>query len=212
VFTKILADAKAMGFDGWLNLQHYNEPLLDRRTDRLAAQAKTLGIFSKVYMHSNGDLLSKSWANRLDGVLDEIVVALYDKDGGSPMDESVAAPRREQIESWFTQTKISWTGGGHLVTHWSPYSNLQELIEAAAPQSCLRESRLRMIIDYRGEMLMCCDDIMGEWKLGNVQDRTLTELWNSPLHASALATLAQPGGRAAYPLCRICPRAEGWAR
>jgi hypothetical protein len=185
LFTKILADAKAMDFS-WINLQHYDEPLLDNRIDRLAAQAKATGLFSKVYMHSNGDRMSKSWANRLDGVLDEIVIALYDSTGGRPMDESLAAPRRAQIESWFGKTKVRWTGGTHLITHWSPFTNLQEEVAAARPMPCTREAQLRMIIDYRGQMLMCCDDIMGVWNLGNVADHTLEELWNSPLHKAGV--------------------------
>ena len=68
---------------------------------------------------------------------------------------------------------------------------------------------MRMIVDYRGEMLMCCDDIVGLFNLGNVRDHTVEELWNSPKHVEIMATLAVPGGREAYGYCRTCPRPDG---
>jgi radical SAM protein with 4Fe4S-binding SPASM domain len=67
-----------------------------------------------------------------------------------------------------------------------------------------------MIVDYRGEMLLCCEDITGGWDLGNVRDRTVAELWNSEKHQQILATLAEPGGREAYGFCRVCPRTGEW--
>lgn len=208
LFTKILADAVDWGFHGWLNLQHYNEPFQDPRIARLTAEAKATGTFSKVYMHSNADLLTERKARMIDGALDEIRIALYNEDGGSPMDEAKAAPRRELISSWFSETALFWTGGTHLITHWSPFANRDEMIAAARGMPCRHESQVRLIIDYRGEMLMCCDDIAGVFGLGNVGDHSLSELWNSPRHLSILATLDQPGGREAFAFCRICPRME----
>ena len=96
----------------------------------------------------------------------------------------------------------------HLVSHFSPYVNLDETIVACRPMACRRETGLRMIVDYRGEMLLCCDDIAGLWDLGNAKEQTLEELWFSPKHLAILATLSEPGGREAYGFCRICPRPD----
>jgi MoaA/NifB/PqqE/SkfB family radical SAM enzyme len=206
LFTKILADAAEMGFGGWLNLQYFNEPLQDPRIARFAAEAKATGIFSRVYMHSNADLLTARKAAELDGKLDAIVIALYDEDGGRARADFPA--RRALISSWFHETTVEWATAEHLVTHWSPYANLAEEIERNRPLPCIHLADLKIIIDYRGEMLMCCDDIAGAFGLGNVADRSLSELWYSPRHLGILATLAQPGGREAYELCRTCPRTE----
>lgn len=208
LFAKVIDEAVALGYRGAVNLQHFNEPFQDPRIGRLAAYAKAQGVFSEVYMHSNGDLVTRRKAAEVDGVLDMIRIALYDETGGQPMPEPAASERRALIASWFTRTRLEWTDGLHVITHFSPYVNLDEAIAAARPMACRREVGLRMIIDHRGEMLLCCDDIAGLWGLGNIADHTLEELWFGEKHMSILATLAEPGGREAYGFCRICPRPD----
>jgi len=209
IFRKVIDEAIAFGFTGWVNLQHFSEPFQDPRIAKLAGYAKDKGVFSRVYMHSNGDLLTKRKAQTVDGVLDVIRIALYDEVGGNPMPEEKAAPRRELISSWFTKTEVQWTGGTHVVTHFSPTPLLPQYVAQVRPLPCRREAQMRMIIDWRGEMLLCCDDIAGLWTLGNVADNTVEELWHSPRHVEVIETLAQPGGREAYGYCRSCPRPDG---
>lgn len=210
LFYKIIDDAVAMGHTGWVNLQHFNEPFQDPRIGRFAAYAKDKGVFSRVYMHSNGDLITKRKAKEVDGILDALRIALYDEVGGRPMDPVKAANRRDELQSWFQHTSLEWTGGVHVITHFSPYANLKEAIAEVRGLPCTREVQLRAIFDWRGEMLLCCEDIVGMWKLGNAWDQTVGDLWRSPKHQSILATLAEPGGREAYPFCKACPRTGTW--
>jgi len=210
LFRKIIDDAVNMGFSGSVNMQHFNEPFQDPRIAKLAAYAKDKGVFSSVYMHSNGDLITKRKAASVDGILDKITIALYDETGGQPMDPVKAANRRFELESWFSQTRLQWTTAIHLVTHFSPYANLKEGIAENRGKPCTREVQLRMILDWRGEMLLCCEDIAGVWNLGNVADHTVAELWNSDKHQTILETLSEAGGREAYSFCRSCPRTGTW--
>jgi radical SAM protein with 4Fe4S-binding SPASM domain len=210
MFRKIIDDAVDMGFVGSVNLQHFNEPFQDPRIADFAAYAKGKNQFSSVYMHSNGDLITRRKAASVDGILDKITIALYDEAGGQPMDPIKAANRRHELQSWFTKTQLVWTPAIHLVTHFSPYANLQAAIVENREKPCTREVQLRMILDWRGEMLLCCEDIAGIWKLGNVADQSVSDLWNSEKHQSILATLSEPGGRNAYPFCRSCPRTGTW--
>jgi len=210
LFRKIIDDAVAMGFAGSVNLQHFNEPFQDPRIGRLATYAKGAGQFSAVYMHSNADVVTERRAKSVDGILDHIYVALYDEAGGQPMPAIKAANRRWLLESWFTQTQLLWTTGRHLITHFSPYANLAPEIEANRGKPCTREVQLRMILDWKGDMLLCCEDIAGIWRLGNVADNTVAELWNSDRHREIISTLAEAGGRESYSYCRSCPRSEGW--
>lgn len=156
VIQRIIDEAADLGFTGWVNLQWFNEPLQDPRIADIAAYAKAKGQFAKVYMHSNGDLLTKRKAAALDGVLDELTIALYDETGGQPLDPERTAERRALISSWFSQTTLTWTTATHIVTHFSPYANLKEAIVANRPTPCRREVQLRCIINYQGEMMMCC--------------------------------------------------------
>jgi radical SAM protein with 4Fe4S-binding SPASM domain len=106
----------------------------------------------------------------------------------------------------FHQTEIAFTGGGHMATHYSPFPWLNDAIVARRQEPCLYDAQERLIIYHRGEMLMCCDDIGGEFNLGNINDSTLADLWWSERHQEIVTTLATAGGRAKYPFCWDCPR------
>jgi radical SAM protein with 4Fe4S-binding SPASM domain len=42
-----------------------------------------------------------------------------------------------------------------------------------------------LIILWNGDVLACCQDLKNEFKLGNLREHTLTDLWNSPLLVEA---------------------------
>lgn len=189
----IITQAAVMGFCGRVCLQHFNEPLLDRRIADFGRYAKSSGLFREVYINTNGDLLTPA----LDGAFDRLNVALYDGD----------KPAREAaIRAMFQETALTFTDGSHVVTHHSPFANLGACVAECRPQPCERECQMRCIIDYRGEMLLCCDDIAGEFGLGNIHDTSLHDLWYGAHHAMIVKHLAQAGGRHAFAYCHACPR------
>lgn len=195
---RVIDQAAGMGFGGPLCLQFFNEPLLDDRLPDIAAYARRVGRFSEVYVNTNGDLLDEETAGRLDGVLDRLNVALY---GGGNREA-----REGRILALFERTRITFTGGVHVVTHYSHFGNLDACIAGFLDRPCVREAQQRMIISHTGEMLMCCEDIGGEWSLGNVGDATLEELWFDGRHADVVERLSRSGGRRSFPYCSICPR------
>ena len=205
MYASIVDQAAEMGFVGSVNIQFFDEPMADRRLASFGRLAKVKGVFSSVRCYSNGDLLTPELAAELDGAFDEIRISLYDEAGGSPLRQG-RAEREELLRSWFHETLITYTGGGHIYTHYSPVPGLTERVAEVRGNPCVYDAQERMIIDHRGEMHLCCDDIMGEWHLGNVADMTLDELWNSQQHLAILAALETPGGRARYPYCWECPR------
>jgi radical SAM protein with 4Fe4S-binding SPASM domain len=194
----LLDQAAAMGFRGRICMQHFNEPLQDARIADFGRYAKGLNVFDGgVFLNTNGDYLTAEWAARLDGAYDWLNVALY---GGNK------AKRAAQYTDWFTATRLTFTAGEHIITHFSPGANLAELLALANGQPCEREAQMRCIIGYDGKMMLCCDDIAAEYDLGNAHDTPLDELWFGERHAAVLKTLSKPGGRLAYAYCRTCPR------
>jgi hypothetical protein len=205
-FYRVIDQAVEMGFRGRVNLQHFNEPLQDPRIAKFAQYAKDQGKFAYIHAHTNSDLLTERKAAELDGSFDSLEIALYDDIGGRPMGIVERGERQNLLRSWFHKTTVNFTGGAHMITHFSPLAGLQEEIGRNRSKPCIQEVRMRCIIDYRGEMLMCCDDIMGAFELGNVSNRSLSDLWWGEPHMEAMKTLAFPGGRENFPFCQICPR------
>jgi len=194
---KVIDDAVRMGFCGQVCLSFFNEPLLDARLADFGRRARGTGVFSEVYANTNGDLLGEVNVRDLDGAFDHLNVAVYGEH---------AAERKDRIRDLFRETKVRFTSGQHSVTHFSPCPSLEQAVTLVRGLPCRTRARMRCIIAYTGDMRLCCEDIAGEWALGNVRARSVEDLWFSPQHVAILLRLGRPGGRASFPYCAICPR------
>jgi radical SAM protein with 4Fe4S-binding SPASM domain len=63
---------------------------------------------------------------------------------------------------------------------------------------------IRMLIQHDGEVCNCCEDTHGDFKLGNVYEHSLEQLWFSERHVQVVHDLVE-GRREKYSLCRNCP-------
>lgn len=197
-FVRILDQALDMGFHGEVCLSHYNEPLMDERIIDLANTTRSRG-FSRVFMCSNADFLTEELARQLDGVLNDIGITLY-------MDEPKRSERASWIKTLFTRTRVDMSpGAAPMITHFSPLIDIERLVRANADHPC-HHPLVRMIVNHRGEMLMCCDDLTGHFDLGTIHESTLAELWYGERHQRLVQALQRTGGRSCHSHCRTCPR------
>jgi hypothetical protein len=177
-------------FSGSVCLQHFNEPLLDSRIADLGRYAKEKRRFSEVLICTNGELIDAAKARELDGAFDTLIVTLYPA-------KTPAVERARLLSTFFQRTRLAFNQS-HIVTHFSPDPRLPKLVEDAQKLPCIAGCRHRMVVNHRGDMLLCCDDLVGHFGLGNVQDQTLRQLWYSEKHQKILLDLESPGGRLLY--------------
>lgn len=188
MISEVFKQAKEYGILSSLCLCHYNEPLLDPRIIDIAKIAKEYG-FKYVYFCTNGDYLTSKIAMQLDGVLDRITVSLYDVNSRA---------ERARFVSMFQKTRV-WCKGQMVANHFGAYPPLNDI--------CSRMPT-RLIINWRGDYLLCCDDMVGSFNLGNFKDITLVDYWFGEKHLHLFNTLLQPGGRSVHPYCSSCPRVQ----
>lgn len=195
---RVLKQSIQMGFKGEVCLSHYNEPMMDDRIVDIAKMTKSMG-FSRVFMCSNGDYLTEELASNLDGVLDDIGISLY-------MDEPNLSKRRDWIRTLFKKTKLSPIQPGvHMATHCSPTFDVASLVRNHQSNPC-HHPTVRMIVNHKGQMLLCCDDLTNNFDLGSVHESTVEELWFSEKHQNYVLSLSKRNGRSVHPHCMSCPR------
>lgn len=197
---RILEQSIELGFKGEVCLSHYNEPLMDERIIDIVKQTKSMG-FSRVFFCSNGDFLTEEIASGLDGALDDIGFTLY-------MKEPMKSKREVWIRSLFKKTRLDPIGigiEGHMATHHSPLIDVASVSRKHSGNPCSLPTR-RLIINHKGQMLLCCDDLTGNFDLGNIHESTVEELWYSDKHQNYVTELLRPGGRSIHPHCLTCPR------
>jgi radical SAM protein with 4Fe4S-binding SPASM domain len=202
-FERIIDEAIEYGFVGAVCLQHYNEPLLDERIVELAKYVKSKNTgdrfpVTQLSMCTNMDLITEELAKELDGVMDQLEVALY-----MPLEKQEA--REKYILSLFPNTKVDFTKGVHYITHYSTFTNTADAVTEAILNPC-HMNRNALMFAYNGTVLHCCDDYVGHFGLGNINTSSVKDLWESEAHKELLAKLSLPGGRLNYNYCSTCPR------
>jgi hypothetical protein len=186
---QILDQAVDLGYTGKLCLCHWNEPLMDPRIVDIVRLAKSYNRFF-VYFYTNGDFLTDDLAGQLDGLLDCIAVSLY-------VTGSARAEKSRKITQAFSQSQVQ-IKGDHRPAHFHPGL-------VGNPRLHCRPVPRRLIVTYRGEYLLCCEDLLGEFAFGRFPEVSLKDYWFGEKHTTILNTLSAPGGRAAYPYCATCP-------
>lgn len=190
----LINQASELGYKGTVQFQYYSEPTCDPRLASFVKYAKSTGMRTEIA--TNGTLLTDDLCRQLDGVANKIVIGIANR---KPEGHWMARFRRTGVSVFFDMPE-AWA-----VTHFSPQKGkLQSMIDKNINTPC-HIPRKYLIIQYDGEMSLCCDDLTHAWNLGNAFEKSLEELWWSERHIEILKTLSVAGGRLKYPYCRICP-------
>jgi hypothetical protein len=176
-------------------LSQFNEPLMDSRIIEIIKLVRTYDR-PFPYLITNGDFLTEELAKDLDDLLEGMVISLYEFD---PVLRSI---KREKFRSWFKKTKLL-IKGSHSITHFCNES--PKLAEQFKDGTCTYFPR-RIIINNRGQYLLCCEDIAGSFDLGTFPEVSLKDYWYGEKRNKIIKDLSTPGGRNNYEYCRICPR------
>ena len=186
----ILDQAYEMGHRRTICFNFYNEPMLDKRLPDFGRYAMKLG-FSRVMFASNGDYLDEAMAQRLDGCFHFFNISPYDDN--SP-------ERLKVIQGWLKETGVRFTNGLHFQVHC--FSGDDPYLKELADRRCHNAAR-NAVINHRGDFLICCQELVPHFDLGNIYDTPLKELWTAklPLNRTLLRQ-----GRRGYPYCATCYR------
>ncbi len=202
-FKRVIQQCIDIGFRGEVCLSHYNEPLMDDRIVELAKFVKDTGCFKRIFFCSNADFLTEELAKGLDELINDIGFSFY-------MEDPVRSKRIAWVKTLFKKTRLDISPGNpldvHMVTHYSPKADVIQLSGRHKNNPCDKPLQ-RLIINHKGEMLMCCDDLIGNFELGTIHDSSVEELWYGEKHQNYTLELMNKGGRKIHPHCLSCPRA-----
>lgn len=75
--------------------------------------------------------------------------------------------------------------------------------KTTSEKPCLRPA-YQLVINWNGDVVLCCNDFYGKFKFGNVNTQPLLEIWHSKNFTEVRDALRKPGNRAESPLCQFC--------
>lgn len=197
MFDGIMSQLVWLNYVGNVCLHWYNEPLADKRITAWVAKARAACPQSFIYFASNGDLLTAEKLQALiDAGLDLIRVSQYDGVMMPNIQEILKQPKlaRHMHASVKTGPDLWNNRGGSL----PQLTVLQEPMK----DRCIRPDE-QLVIDANGHVPLCVNDYFGSYRIGNVTDTSLVDLWNHPRLQQAREHLRQ-ADRTKIEVCRAC--------
>lgn len=194
VFYKIISELKEVGFSGRIAPHFYGEPLLDKRLASFLAYARKnlTGIFIEIY--TNGDFLTYELFTKLiESGADIIRVSLHDE----------KAYKRHQI----LKDRLRANGLEKRLTTLDLLkeeflSNRAGLVLVENPKKYVFCKLDIITINYKGEVVLCCQDYFANYTFGNVTNENLVDIWNKSNFKEIRDRVRS--GNWPYELCRTC--------
>lgn len=200
LFYKIIDQLAEMGYNGNISLHSNNEPLLDSNIFKYHSYMHNIIRKSRKILFTNGLLLTKKNAEKLIRYLDHLVVDVYlenEEDGLPANIEEVKSLGIENIHIIKRRkNEVLSSRGGNAPNKELKGENPQ--INTFCP---LLFSQL--VIRPDGGVSLCCNDVYGDVTLGNVNEKTIREIWENPMRKELQKKMISEGRRC-HNLCSKC--------
>lgn len=190
-YEKIIDELAELNFRGRLSYAFYGEPLLDRRLPAFIEYARKKLPFCFIDIHTNGDMLDEELLFTLvtKGV-DHFLITNYDDDE-RPLLESLELkyPVHVTLRSYKDFGKTDRAG---------------EIFKRGKMlrSPCLRPSSA-LVVNWKGNVLLCCQDFYQSCSFGNIKEKGIWEIWNDMQFAYYRKEL-RSGNRAVTRICAHC--------
>lgn len=191
LWKKIMDELAEIKFSGRISPHFYGEPLLDRRLPELMEYARKKCPKSYIQIYSNGDFLNEViLKNLVKRGVDHFLITNYDD--------------KEKPEIGMLKKKYSI----HMT--FQSYKDFEKVDRAGKifgrkkilNNPCLRPSS-QVVINWKGDVILCCQDFYAIHSFGNIGEKSLMEIWNSKEFRDCRDKLSS-GKRREVDLCKNC--------
>ncbi|OQX15355.1 MAG: hypothetical protein BWK76_13300 [Desulfobulbaceae bacterium A2] len=183
-----------INYVGRISPHLYGEPLLDNRLPGFIAETRLACPLANIVVMSNGDFLTRDiLLSLVSAGMDEIYVTNYDLE-----DNSVVIALQKEFPDHVTMRNFKNVDKRNKA---GILDNVVKVQDNNRP--CLRPSS-QMVINWEGQVILCCNDYYAKHVIGSVRDITLLNLWWSDELCYFKKILSQEHGRMKVDICRYC--------
>lgn len=199
LFVRIMQELRAIHYQGRISYHFYNEPLLSADLERFVFLTRDYLPKAWIEIYTNGTLLTKE---RLMGLFElgvnKFTVTKHHGSKDYPFDkvfQELDEPVKRKIK-YLGYKDLHLTSRGGLLNvgfvKQRPPLNLPCLIPASL-----------MVITVTGNILPCFEDYHEKLVMGNLNEQSLAEIWNSARYIQFRQDLKQRK-RADHEVCKDC--------
>jgi len=194
IYFKIMDDLKKMDFRGRISPYDFNEPTLDKRLPDWIRRTRALFPDNPIMIGSNGIAIDQDYVRMLfEKGLSQILITCYREETYKrfkDMEDGVSVRLLKIFEQ--DRNKVFMNRGGNIDV------GPDVLVRRPCPKGLQQ-----VMINYLGDMVLCCSDYYYTTVAGNVMDEDVLKLWNCPKFRQIREWLRK-GEREKIELCRHC--------
>lgn len=197
IFKKIIGELESINYQGTIALFSNNEPFLDDRIIEWNKYMRSKLPKAYIYLYTNGSLLDIEKLEELLPVMDRMVIDNYEMKKEKILEITTwcstnALGKKVEILNRKQDEILSSRGGQ------APNKNDVKTIN----EKCFYPFQ-QLIIRPDGKISLCCNDALGKYTLGDVNNNSLTEIWNSEEYKTIRREMKK-NGRKNLLLCNKC--------
>ncbi|MDY6915707.1 MAG: SPASM domain-containing protein [Candidatus Cloacimonadota bacterium] len=187
----IINQLAEIDFAGRISPHFYGEPLLDERLPKLLEYAREKLPWTYIVVVSNGDFLDEEKFKKFIKMgVDHFSITNYDDFKRTKLEFlQKKYPLHIHVRSYKDYEKTDRTG--------EIFKKKKEVKEP-----CLRPAT-QLVINWKGEVLLCCMDYYAKVVLGNIKNEKLWTIWNSEKFQN-YRNLLKKGERQKIDICKHC--------
>ena len=197
LFEKIVDELAEMKFSGRIRPYFYGEPLLDKRLPELLTYTRKRLPKARIMIASNGDFLTIELYEKLIAAgVNGFRITQHGQEMSKNMCLLFKYFRKHPSKKVFLAYQSSLLS--------EPLSNRGGIIKLEKVDyipRCLSPTN-PVVVTYKGDVVLCCNDYHSSVVFGNVQTESLVEIWNSERYKSIRHQLKKRVYK--LPICRQC--------
>lgn len=176
LLKKILTELKNERFSGRISPVFYNEPTIDPNIEQIIREMRAYLPSAKILLYTNGSTAdSELYSELSDAGVDLFNVSCFEgnleKDG-----KKITSTIKELPDYLKNKIRFRVLRATNILSN---RGGLVRVPRANRKRVCVRAS-VNCVIAFNGDVLLCCNDYLGEYVLGNLKEKSLKEIWNSP--------------------------------
>jgi radical SAM protein with 4Fe4S-binding SPASM domain len=182
VYEKIIDELQDLAFNGRISYHFYGEPLLHKKIEAIIRYSADKLPKAEKVLYTNGDRLTDlKYDGLIKSGIDIIAVSKH-----KHMKEHIPSRAKQVV---LNKYNITNRGG--------VFGNSESLTTP-----CYAFNH-RLVVAYNGDVLLCYEDAKRETVLGNIKDKSISEIWSSEKSRRIRKNLAL-GRRDLYVPCKRC--------
>lgn len=199
LFKKIISELKDINYEGELALFSNNEPFLDERIIEWNKYARKELPGAYIYLFTNGSLLDIQKVQEIIKYIDKLVIDNYD--------ENELNCKLKEIDVWRKNTQnekkvvIVPRKRNEILTSRGGQAPNKRMIRGIRAK-CFYPYK-QLVVRPDGKISLCCNDALGIYTMGDLNKKSILQIWNSKEY-KRLRLEMKKHGRRRLKLCKNC--------